>query len=68
MKITYSSENINSFGGINFADYIINNVRVYDIIDQTLGLRGSKASFSYSNLIRSYLLMGLCGYRIRSTQ
>jgi len=23
MKITYSKENINAFGGINFADYII---------------------------------------------
>ena len=61
MKITYSSENINSFGGINFADCIINNAGVYGIIDQTLGSRGSKSSFSYSDLIRSYLLMVLCG-------
>lgn len=61
MKITYSTENINSFGGINFADSIISNTGVYNIIDQILGSRGSKASYSYSDLIRSYFLMILCG-------
>lgn len=61
MKITYSSEKINSFGGINFADHIINNASVYKTIDQTLGMRGIKAEYSYSDLFRSYLLMVLCG-------
>jgi len=61
MKITYSTENINSFGGINFADCIINNAGIYDTIDQTLGSRGSRTIFSYSSLIRSYFLMVLCG-------
>jgi len=61
MKITYSKENINSFGGVNFADRIINNTGAYSIIDQTLGNRGSRATFSYSGLFRSYLLMVLCG-------
>ena len=61
MKITYSKENINSFGGVNFADRIIDNTGIYGVIDQTLGNRGSKAIFSYSGLIRSYLLMVLCG-------
>ena len=61
MKITYSSENINSFGGINFADHIVRNASVYKTIDQTLGQRGIKAEYYYSDLIRSYLLMVLCG-------
>jgi len=61
MKITYSSENINSFGGINFADHIVRNASVYKTIDQTIGGRGVKAEYSYSDLIRSYLLMVLCG-------
>lgn len=61
MKITYSSENINSFGGINFADSIINNTSVYNIIDESLGSRGVKAIYRYSDLFRSYLLMTLCG-------
>jgi len=55
MKITYSSENINSFGGINFADHIVRNASVYKTIDQTIGGRGVKAEYSYSDLIRSYL-------------
>jgi hypothetical protein len=61
IKITYSSENINSFGGINFADHIVKNALVYKTIDQILGCRGIKAEYSYSDLIRSYLLMVLCG-------
>ena len=61
MKITYSSEKINSFGGINFADHIIGNASVYKTIDQTLGVRGVKSEYSYSDLFRSYLLMTLCG-------
>ena len=61
MKITYSSEKINSFGGINFADHIVRNTSVFKTIDQTLGQRGVKAEYSYSDLIRAYLLMVLCG-------
>jgi hypothetical protein len=58
---TYSSENINSFGGINFADHIVRNASVYKTIDKTLGQRGVKAEYLYSDLIRSYPLMVLCG-------
>lgn len=61
MKVTYSTENINSMGGINFADRIIRNANVYKIIDQALGSRGVKAIYRYSDLIRSYLLLTLCG-------
>ena len=49
------------FGGINFADHIVRNASVYKTIDQTIGGRGVKAEYSYSDLIRSYLLMVLCG-------
>ncbi|MBK3519412.1 hypothetical protein [Carboxylicivirga marina] len=61
MKITYSKENINSFGGINFADHIISNNSLYETINQELGQRGDKATYSYSDLIRSYFLLTLCG-------
>lgn len=61
MKITYSKENIKSFGGINFADHIIGNSSLYKTIDKELGSRGSKTTYSYSDLIRTYLLMTLCG-------
>jgi hypothetical protein len=61
MKVINSSENINSFGGINFADSILANASVYKTIDQFLGSRGTKATYSYSDLIRSYQMMGFCG-------
>jgi len=61
MKITYSTEKINSFGGINFADQIIKQNCLYSSIDQSLGNRGVKATYSYSDLIRSYFLLILCG-------
>jgi hypothetical protein len=61
MKITYSKEKIKSFGGINFADKIISNASVYNIIDQTLGSRGDSAKYCYSDLFRSYFLLVLCG-------
>jgi ribulose kinase len=60
MKITYSKENINSFGRINFADHIIKNTSAFSVIDQFLGNRGPLAEYSYSDLIHSYLLLVLC--------
>jgi len=61
MKITYSKETINSFGGINFADHIVSKSSIYQLIDQKLGSRSSKSTYSYSDLIRSYFLLTLCG-------
>jgi len=61
MKVTYSTSNIKSFGGLNFADRIISNTSVYQTIDNELGSRGVRAIYSYSDLIRSYLLLTLCG-------
>ena len=61
MKITYSTDKINSFGGINFADYIIKQSNLYNSIDQSLGNRGVKAKYSYSDLIRTYFLLIMSG-------
>lgn len=60
MKITYSQEKINSFGGISFVDKILSNASVYSLIDQQLGFRGVRAIYSYSDAIRSYLHIALC--------
>ena len=61
MKVTYSLDKINPFGGILFADKIISNSSAYIEIDKCLGDRGPSAEYSYSDLIRSYFLMALCG-------
>jgi len=41
MRITYSGETINSFGGINFVDHIVSEISIYQLIDQKLGSRSS---------------------------
>jgi hypothetical protein len=61
MKCTYSQDNIQSFGGLNFADKILRNAGVYNHIDEMLGNRGITATYRYSDLFRSYLSMMLCG-------
>lgn len=61
MKITYSKEKINAFGGISFVDKILSNGSVYSLIDQELGNRSDRAIYSYSDIIRTYLLITLCG-------
>ena len=61
MKITYSKENINAFGGMNFADHIINNAGVYSMIHKQLTVKLLFATYSCVDLIRSYLLLVLCG-------
>jgi len=61
MKCVYSQENIQSFGGINFADKILRNVGIYDQIGEILGNRGITATYGYSDLFPSYLSMVFCG-------
>lgn len=61
MKVKYSSSKINSFGGINFANQLISNSKLFDKIDQILGSRDVRSKYAYSDLFRTYLLMTLCG-------
>lgn len=61
MKITTSTDNIQSFGGINFSDKILRSAGIYDHIDESLGNRGLAANYGYKDLFRSYLSMVLCG-------
>jgi hypothetical protein len=61
MKITYSNSKIKSFGGINFTDLIISKSSAYQMIDQTLGNRGLRSEYKFSDLFRSYFLLTLCG-------
>ncbi|WP_144959390.1 hypothetical protein [Gillisia sp. Hel_I_86] len=61
MKCTYSPQNIQSFGGINFADKILRNAGIYGHINEALGNRGVMATYGHSDLFRSYLSMILCG-------
>ncbi|HSW68253.1 MAG TPA: IS1380 family transposase [Bacteroidales bacterium] len=61
MQVTYSTSDIKIFGGLNFANRIIDNKAIYKTIDQVLGNRGVKALYSYADMLRSLLSLVLCG-------
>lgn len=62
MKVTYSTGKYQpNVRKKDFIDRIIENACVYKIIDQIRVRRKVKAIFRYSDLIRSYLLLTLCG-------
>jgi len=61
MKITYSTDKIHAFGGVNFTDQLLSSSGIYDTIDTILGSRGLTASYNYSDLIRTFMQMVLCG-------
>jgi hypothetical protein len=61
MQVTYSSDKINPFGGINFVDNIIVNTEVLELIDHELGVRPAQAEYSYSDIIRALWLLTFTG-------
>lgn len=61
MKITYSSEKINPFGGINFVNNTIENAGIFQLIDSELGSRPPQAEYSYSDIFRAYWLLNFIG-------
>ena len=46
MKITYSFDKINPFGGLFFADKLFSNSGIYKLIDNGLGSRSEKTTYS----------------------
>ena len=61
MKVISSTDQISSFGGINFVDHFLAQANIFTSIDEHLGKRSPNAKYAYSDIIRSYLLLVLCG-------
>lgn len=61
MKITYSTDKINPFGGINFVNKTLENTGVFQLIDNELGKRPALAEYSYSDIFRTYWLLNFTG-------
>jgi hypothetical protein len=61
MKVNYSKDNICAFGGLNFTDKLIKDHGIFDVIDNTLVVRGVLVQYKYSDLFRSLLSLTLCG-------
>ena len=53
MQITYSTEQIGSFGGLNFLSKEINRLKLDQLIDNHLGTRSERATYSYSDIIKN---------------
>ena len=61
MKITYSTDTISAFGGLNFVNNSLEKADIFNFIDNSLSDRGLQSKYTYSDIVKSYLLMTLCG-------
>ena len=53
MKITTSTDNIKSFGGLNFISEEYDKLKLEELITQHLGNRATQAEYSYSDVIKN---------------
>ena len=60
MKITYSNDTIQSFGGLNFITNEFNNFKLEELITQHLGSRSIFSTFSYSGVIKNLWAITFC--------
>src|SRR5680860_1503079 len=60
MKITTSTKNIKSFGGLNFVSAEFDHLKLPEMIAQHLGERAPQARFSYSDMIRNMWSILFC--------
>ena len=53
MKITTSLENIHSFGGLNFVSEQFDQLKLPELIANTLGNRSLLATYDYADIIKN---------------
>ena len=61
MKITISTDNIKSLGGLNFISEAYDKLKLPELITQHLGKRPSQAEFSYSDAIKNLWAITFAG-------
>lgn len=61
MKITLSSDNIQSFGGLNFLTKSFDELKLPELISQHLGSRSLYSKFSYSDIIKNLWAITFAG-------
>ena len=61
MKVTYSSEKIGSFGGLNFVSKEIKSLGLEQLTREHLGDRSSLATYSYFDVIKNLWLIFFAG-------
>ena len=60
MKITYSTDTVSAFGGLNFVNNSLEKADIFNFIDNSLGDRGLQSKYTYSDMVKSYFLTTLC--------
>lgn len=61
MKITTSSDNIKSFGGLNFISAEFDKLQLPELITEYLGKRPVQATYSYSDIIKNLWAITFAG-------
>lgn len=61
MKITYSKEQIGSFGGLNFVSKEISNIGLDKMLSSTIGNRSKSAEYSYLDVVKNIWLIFFAG-------
>ena len=61
VKVTTSTENISSYGGLNFISETFNNLDFSSLIENELGHRPLQSKFSYSDVIKNLWMLFLAG-------
>ena len=61
VKVTKSTENISSYGGLNFISETFNNLDFSSLIENELGHRPLQSKFSYSDVIKNLWMLFLAG-------
>ena len=60
-KIIKSCRNISAFGGINFVIDLLEKSKIPSLLDKHLGNRVKQATYSYSEIILSWIYANFCG-------
>jgi uncharacterized protein Veg len=61
IKVQKSNQEVNPFGGLNFISKSIKESMISDIIDNQLGSRGSRATYSYSDIFTALFMVFYAG-------
>jgi hypothetical protein len=61
IKLSKINKNITPFAGISFVNSEFNNCGMSELIDNELGTRAVNAGYSYSDIIRNWTNLFLCG-------
>jgi hypothetical protein len=60
-KVQKISKPVTSFGGIYFVNQEFKNIGLSELIDKELGNRGKKGSYTYGEIIQTWMNIFLCG-------